>query len=65
MNVGLLEKPNQCNIVGLDWYTEKSENGTAIYPTLAICYENGYVQLMHSANDQSNVLITEILCTRV
>lgn len=41
-------------VVGLDWYNGKYGYIHALCPTLAICYENGRMQLMCHENDSSN-----------
>lgn len=44
-------------IVGIDWYDGKYGYMHALCPSLAICYENGRMQLMCNENDPNPVLI--------
>lgn len=43
----------QVTVVGLDWYDGKNGYGQANATTLAICYENGRLQLMNNESDPS------------
>lgn len=40
-------------VVGLDWYSGYHEGGGSTNPSLAVCYDNGYLILMRNATDTS------------
>lgn len=45
-------------VVGLDWYNGQNGNMHSLCPNLAICYENGKLQLMCNESDTSIILIS-------
>lgn len=51
------ESDEQVSIVGLDWYDGKHGYVYSDAPTLAICYENGRIQLMRNESDTNPVLV--------
>lgn len=42
-------------IVSLDWYNGKHGHFYALCPTLVICYENGFMQLMCNESDSGKL----------
>lgn len=54
LEIHCLEYQNaEIPVVGLDWYNGKYGYIHALCPSLAICYENGRMQLMCNENDPS------------
>lgn len=54
IEIHCLDNPNiEIPVVCLDWYNGKNGYIHAICPTLAICYENGRLQMMCNENDPS------------
>lgn len=51
------ENDDQLSIVGLDWFDGKNRYVNMNTPILAICYENGRMQLMRSENDMNPVIV--------
>lgn len=51
------ESDELVSIVGLDWYDGKHGCLYTDAPTLAICYENGRIQLMRNESDTNPVLV--------
>ncbi|GJQ66077.1 hypothetical protein Trydic_g5763 [Trypoxylus dichotomus] len=47
----------EVTIVGMDWYNGRSGYACASCPALAICYEDGRMQLMRDENDASPIVI--------
>lgn len=50
----------ETTIVGLDWYNGRYGYEHVSLPALAICYEDGRMQLMCNENDISNALHTQM-----
>lgn len=62
IEIHCLDNPNiEIPVVCLDWYDGKNGYIHSLCPSLAICYENGRLQLMCNENDpsllKSNILI--------
>lgn len=47
-------------IVGLDWYNGRHGYVHALCPSLAICYDNGLIQLMCNESDSGMGLYTNL-----
>ncbi|XP_017782759.1 PREDICTED: WD repeat-containing protein 35 [Nicrophorus vespilloides] len=57
LEVQCLESTDIVAVVGLDWYNGKHGYIHALCPCLAICYENGRMQLMYNESDPSPVIL--------